>query len=121
MKLLSQFEHVDKATPFARRDEGKISAGLLAAVNISGLQGKLPDGIAQGTGPQLAPKASMYTSNMATLAQPFGRCAGQFWPKRPTRMAMIMCAAVMKLAPPTSKKRRPSVSIVHTLVETPTS
>lgn len=25
MKLLNQFEHVERATPFARREEGKIS------------------------------------------------------------------------------------------------
>jgi hypothetical protein len=40
MKLLSQLEEVERPTPFARREEGNISAG-----------------IAQGTGPQLAPKA----------------------------------------------------------------
>ena len=27
MKLFNQFEHVDNATPFARSEEGKISAG----------------------------------------------------------------------------------------------
>ena len=42
MKLLNQFEHVERATPFARRLEGNIS-----------------DGIAQGTGPQDAPKEIM--------------------------------------------------------------
>ena len=42
MKLLSQFEHVDNATPFALRLDGNIS-----------------DGIAHGTGPHVAPKLSM--------------------------------------------------------------
>ena len=42
MKLFNQFEHVDNATPFARMDEGMIS-----------------EGIAHGTGPQVAPKLSM--------------------------------------------------------------
>ena len=42
MKLLNQLEHVDKATPFARRDDGKIS-----------------DGIAHGTGPHVAPKENI--------------------------------------------------------------
>lgn len=41
-KLLNQFEHVDSATPFARKEDGKIS-----------------EGIAQGTGPQVAPKLNM--------------------------------------------------------------
>lgn len=40
MKLLSQLEAVERPTPLARREEGKISAGM-----------------AQGTGPQEAPKA----------------------------------------------------------------
>ena len=39
MKLFSQFEQVERATPFARRDEGNIS-----------------EGIAHGTGPHDAPK-----------------------------------------------------------------
>ena len=38
----NQFEHVDNATPLALKDEGKIS-----------------EGSAHGTGPQLAPKDSM--------------------------------------------------------------
>lgn len=42
MKLLNQLEHVDNATPFARRLDGNIS-----------------DGNAHGTGPQDAPKQSM--------------------------------------------------------------
>lgn len=42
MKLLSQFEQVDRATPLARSEEGKTS-----------------DGIAHGTGPQDAPKDNM--------------------------------------------------------------
>lgn len=42
MKLFNQLEHVDKATPFARRLDGNIS-----------------DGIAHGTGPQDAPKLSI--------------------------------------------------------------
>ena len=42
IKLFNQFEHVDSATPFARRLDGKIS-----------------EGIAQGTGPQVLPKLSM--------------------------------------------------------------
>lgn len=42
MKLLNQFEQVDSATPFARKEDGKIS-----------------EGIAQGTGPQVAPKLNM--------------------------------------------------------------
>lgn len=40
MKLLSQLEAVERPTPLARREEGKISAGM-----------------AQGTGPHEAPKA----------------------------------------------------------------
>ena len=42
IKLLNQFEHVESATPLARRDDGNIS-----------------EGIAQGTGPQLAPKLNI--------------------------------------------------------------
>jgi hypothetical protein len=42
MKLLNQLEQVDRATPLALREDGKIS-----------------DGIAQGTGPQVAPKLNM--------------------------------------------------------------
>lgn len=42
MRLFSQLEHVDKATPFARRFDGNIS-----------------DGNARGTGPQDAPKLNI--------------------------------------------------------------
>lgn len=42
MKLLNQLEHVDSATPFALR-----------------LLGKISDGMAHGTGPQVAPKLNM--------------------------------------------------------------
>lgn len=42
MKLFNQLEHVDKATPFARRLDGNIS-----------------DGNAHGTGPQDPPKLSI--------------------------------------------------------------
>ena len=42
IKLLSQFELVERATPFALKELGKISEGM-----------------AHGTGPQLAPKDSM--------------------------------------------------------------
>lgn len=45
MKLFSQFEHVDNATPFARRLDGNIS-----------------EGIAHGTGPHDAPKIDMEVS-----------------------------------------------------------
>ena len=42
MKLFSQLEHVDRATPLARSEDGKIS-----------------DGIAQGMGPHVAPNEIM--------------------------------------------------------------
>lgn len=42
MKLLSQLEQVDSATPFARKDEGNTSAG-----------------IAHGTGPHEAPNETI--------------------------------------------------------------
>jgi hypothetical protein len=32
MKLLNQFEQVDKATPFARSDDGKISDCVLVSI-----------------------------------------------------------------------------------------
>lgn len=54
MKLFSQFEHVDKATPLARRLDGNIS-----------------EGIAHGTGPHDAPKkrfgSQHYFSNIFEL------------------------------------------------------
>lgn len=53
MKFQSQLLQVAIATPFARSEDGKTS-----------------DGIAQGTGPQLAPNAIMYASRNATLTQP---------------------------------------------------
>lgn len=42
MKLLNQLEHVDNATPFARREDGNTS-----------------EGIPHGTGPQVAPKLNI--------------------------------------------------------------
>lgn len=53
MKLLNQFEHVESATPFALNEDGKIS-----------------EGIAHGTGPQVAPKLNMKKNRKATATQP---------------------------------------------------
>ena len=60
IKLLSQFEQVERATPFARREEGKIST-LIVSSGVCDVEmyGDLPDGIAHGTGPHDAPKLSM--------------------------------------------------------------
>lgn len=66
-------EHVEMATPLARSDDGKISAGM-----------------AQGTGPQLAPNASMYTKRKATLVHPAVVCCGQLPEYIPTRAVMMM-------------------------------
>lgn len=62
MKLFSQFEQVERATPFARRDDGKISTGKDSSIgNLGQLDAgsHLPEGTAQGTGPHVAPKLSM--------------------------------------------------------------
>lgn len=37
MKLLNQLEHVDRATPFARRLDGKISEGIAHGTGLSGV------------------------------------------------------------------------------------
>lgn len=55
MKLLPQLDIVLKAQPFARREDGKISAG-----------------IAHGVGPQVAPKANMLKRRNATLVHAAG-------------------------------------------------
>lgn len=61
VRVLAEFVvEMTYATPFARREDGKTSAG-----------------IAHGTGPHDAPKPSMKTRSMATLAQPSGRKDGQ--------------------------------------------
>lgn len=94
MKLFSQLEQVDRATPLARREEGKISVTILSAGDRSERQGlrtasprkyskssadhnhqpaclqNSPDGTAQGTGPHEAPKESMYNNRNAALTQP---------------------------------------------------
>jgi len=56
-KLLNQFEQVDNDTPFARSVELKSSVG-----------------IAQATGPQLRPKATMYTKMKETPVQAADLC-----------------------------------------------
>lgn len=124
MKLLSQLEHVESATPFARRDDGNTSVNRLEdGFFRPGKENEvdLPEGMAQPTGPQLAPNAIIYTNSKATEAQPCGRCAGQLSEYRPTRTAMITWLIVINNAPERSRDRRPKLSIVQMVVITPTN
>jgi hypothetical protein len=62
MKLFSQFEQVESATPLARREDGKISVRRSVLVTDSfriTIQIDIPEGMAHGTGPHEAPKDSM--------------------------------------------------------------
>lgn len=59
MKLFSQLEHVERATPLARRDDGKISGLQLGFFLEDERRQGLPDGMAHPTGPQLAPNEIM--------------------------------------------------------------
>lgn len=61
IKLLSQLEQVERATPLARREEGKISryVRLMPGEHDERIKKYVPEGIAHGIGPQVAPKASM--------------------------------------------------------------
>jgi hypothetical protein len=71
MKLLNQFEHVESATPFALRELGNIS-----------------DGMAHGTGPQVAPNENMYRNRKATATHPSTAKLAQRLPNLPTSTAM---------------------------------
>lgn len=67
IKLLNQLEQVDRATPLARREDGKISGYSIVVRFLAWFclcydffdEINIPAGIAQGTGPHEAPKASM--------------------------------------------------------------
>ena len=88
---------------------------------IPGESNEIPDGKLHPTGPHDAPNANMYNRSIATLAQPSALWAGQLSENSPTRTAMIAWQMVMSRAPPRSSHRRPRVSMVQTLVHTPTS